>query len=219
MSERTDERTSSSGESEADVEDLLGDVESGVGAGDAAESGAAGDVGFADDELGVDVDALTGDPPAASGRAESADGPTADESERGGSGWLSRLRPSLGVPNPLASLPSGRSVLVTFGVVVVSMLLAGSVPLLGAVGSGLGIFAAGFLLGLLSGKRRYLELFAAGGVAAGASALLEVYRFALLANVGVAPFAALGAGTGIAAALLGHYFGRDLRAGLTTSVE
>lgn len=193
MSERTDERT---------VDDGDGDVE----------------VGFDDDELGVDVDALTGGPEPSSDTAGST--PSSDTGGSGGSvlGGLSRLRPSVSVPNPLAKLPSGRSVLLAFVVVLVSMFAAGMIPLIGMFSGFLGVFAGAFALGLVSGKSRYIEFALAGAAVAGLSALQGVFRLAILSDIGLAPFAAFGAGTGLLAAVLGHYFGRDLRDGLTRDV-
>ena len=205
MSERTDERTAE--ESGAvDAADLLDD-----GPGEATGRG-GGDAPLADEDLGVDVDALTGDPDAAPGAGDAT-------AETGGPGLLSRLRPS-GVPNPLAALPSGRSVLLTFGVVVLSVLLASSVPLLSVVGAPLGIFAGAFALGLASGTRRYVEFALGGALVSGLGAFQgSLFRVAVLSNVGFAPVFAVAGGLGLVIALLGHYFGRDLRNGLTASVE
>ena len=202
MSERTDERTAE--ESGAvDAADLLDD-----GPGEATGRG-GGDAPLADEDLGVDVDALTGDPDAAPGVGDAT-------AETGGPGLLSRMRPS-GVPNPL---PSGRSVLLTFGVVILSVLLASSVPLLSVVGAPLGIFAGAFALGLASGTRRYVEFALAGALVSGLGAFQgSLFRVAVLSNVGFAPVFAVAGGLGLVTALLGHYFGRDLRNGLTASVE
>lgn len=204
MSERTDDRTAEGRASDADV-DFDGLVDDAGGT-----TAAAGDVGVAEEDLGVDVDALTGDPDAG---VASGGGPDADEP-----GLLSRLRPSLGASNPLGALPSPRSLGVSLGVVAVSMLLFGAVLPLGDVGSVLGIAAGSFLLGVASGRQRYLELVAAGAVAAAVSVVLGRLFLSAVAGLAV-PLAAVGAGSGAAAALLGHYLGRDLRDGLTRDVE
>lgn len=209
MSERTDEHTVD-GESDVDLDGLVDD-----GNGDPA-----GDVGL-DDDLGVDVDALTGEPDAATGGttdASSAPSAAGRESGSSGQGLLSRLRPSLGVPNPLRALPSPRSLAASFGVVVASMFLFGAFLPLGDIGSVLGIAAGAFLLGIVSAKQRYLELVASGAVAAAVSVVLGRLFLSAVANMAV-PLAAVGAGGGAAAALLGHYFGRDLRNGLTRDVD
>jgi hypothetical protein len=179
------------------------------------ERTAGDDATIDDDELGVDVDALTGEPDASSAsRSGAADG-VADESP----GLLSRLRPS-GFTGSLAGLPSGRSVLLTFGVVLVSVLLANSVPLLGIVGGPVGIFAGAFVLGLASGTARYVEFALAGALVGGLGAFQgTLFRIAAFADVGFAPVFALAGGAGLVLAILGHYFGRDLRNGLTAGVE
>lgn len=196
MSERTDERTAGEG--------LDGDSD--------------GDVGLDDEALGVDVESLTADP-AASEADPGAEPEVGDAATDAGSdpGLLSRLRPSIGVSGP--SLPSLRSFLLTLGVVLGAALGVGMVPLLGAFSGLVGVFAGTFVLGLASGTRRYLEAAVAGGAVAAVSALQGVFRIAVLSDVGLAPFAAVGAGTGLLAAVLGHYFGRDLRSGLVRSVE
>jgi hypothetical protein len=208
MSERTDERTVGD-DAEVDRTDLEEDV----------TSGSPGDVGLEDDELGVDVDALTSDP--AGGDAPSTtDGSSAESTDRTseGQGLLSRLRPSVGVSNPLGALPTPRSLAVSFGVVVGSMVVAGALLPLGDIGSILGIFLGALVLGLASGRQRYLELVASGAVAAAVSVVLGQLLLSAVAGLAV-PLAAVGGGGGAAAALLGHYFGRDLRDGLTRDVD
>ncbi|MEF8851848.1 MAG: hypothetical protein V5A44_07850 [Haloarculaceae archaeon] len=206
MSERTDERTIGD---DVDPDVDVDNPESDVGA------GPTGEVGFDDDELGVDVDALTGDPDA----NRTTERPETDEVVDEGPGLLSRLRPS-GLPNPLAGIPSGRSVLLTFGAVLVSVVLASSVPLLGFVGGPVGVFAGAFVLGLASGTARYVEFALAGALVGSIGAFQgSLFRVALLSDVGLAPVVALAGGVGLVVALLGHYFGRDLRNGLTASVE
>jgi hypothetical protein len=209
MSERTDERTVESGD-DADL-DGLGD-------------GETGDVGFDDEDLGVDVDALTGDPDPAASQSDptaSQSDPTAAgsaDSDGGGRGFLSRLRPSVGVSNPLPEVPSSGEVLVAFGVVVATMIGGGAIPLIGSLGSLAGMFAGAFALGVASGESRYLELAFAGATAAGLAAFLSSIRLSLIAGVGL-PIAAFGAVSGLLAVILGHYFGRDLRDGLTRDVK
>lgn len=216
MSERTDERTTDSA-GDVDVEDLLddGDAGSGGALGDTGGTAGDGDPLADEDDLGVDVEALTGEPdtgPSAGGSV----GSTGDSS-----GLLSGLRPSLSLPNPLAALPSGRSVLLTVGTVLVSVLLASSVPLLGGVfGAPVGIFAGAFALGAASGTSRYLEFALAGALVSGLGAFQgSLFRIAVFSDVGFAPVFAVAASFGLVLALLGHYFGRDLRAGLTASID
>jgi len=94
--------------------------------------------------------------------------------------------------------------------------LVGSVPFLGGLAGLLGIFASGFLLGTL-GRRSYLELLVAGAATAGAGLLLDQLVLSMVGGFAV-PVAAVGATAGAVAAVLGHYFGRDLRDGLTRSI-
>ena len=89
------------------------------------------------------------------------------------------------------------------------------VPLPGA--GLLGVFAAAFLFGLVSERRRYLETTVAGGLAFGASALVGYVVIAALGSIG-APLAAVAGGVGAVVGAVGHYFGRDLRDGLTREI-
>lgn len=108
---------------------------------------------------------------------------------------------------------------------VVGMTLGGAVPLVGFAGRIVGLFVVGFLVGLLAEHRRYLEVGMAGGVASGLGFLLSTLGSAflpvaadLLAEYGVA-IAGGGALAGVVVTVIGHYFGRDLRAGVTREVE
>lgn len=94
----------------------------------------------------------------------------------------------------------------------------------GFLGRVLGLFSAGFAVGLGASHRRYLEVAAAGGVASGLGFLLSTLGSVflpvaadLLSRYGVA-IAGGGAAAGVLVALVGHYFGRDLRDGLTREV-
>jgi hypothetical protein len=108
---------------------------------------------------------------------------------------------------------SGRGVAVSLVAVAASALVAGRVLPFGVVGDVAGIALGAFLYGTLSGTRRYVEVTLAGAVV---GAILGVLGNLVLAvaTLGV-PVAATGAGTGALAAVVGHYFGRDLRDGLT----
>ncbi|WP_435197085.1 hypothetical protein [Natronomonas sp. EA1] len=106
---------------------------------------------------------------------------------------------------------SPKAFLVALALSTVGIFLAGSLPI--PLSGLLGVFAAAFLLGLL-GQRGYLETAAAGAGAAGVTVLLDFFVVSLLGGFGV-PLALFGAGGGALAALLGYYFGTDLRAGLT----
>ncbi len=213
MSERTDERTSGD-----DVDDLLDDEFGG----DVDASGGE-DVGLDDEELGVDMDALTTDVGGASD-ASTADSTATGADSSSKPGILSRLtpslsRPSLSLPNLTPDVPSARSFLLALVVVIGGMLAGSAVPLVGSIAGVAGIFLGAFVLGLASGQRRYLPVAVAGAAAAVVSIMSGAFvRFALLSDLGLTQFAAVGATTGILVAVLGHYFGRDLRDGLTRDV-
>lgn len=148
-----------------------------------------------DDPVGPDVDPGAG--PRADPEAASA---------------TQRVRDRLAAP--FSSLFSLRLFLFVLALTVVGMVVAAAlVPLPGA---GLaGIAVAGFAVGVARTDRRYLELLLAGIVTSGVGALFEYAVFALLG--GFAPVA-FGASAGGLAAVAGHYFGRDLRDGLTREV-
>jgi len=207
MSERTDERTS-----EGDVDDLLDDV------GGDVDAGSGGDVGLDDDEIGVDVDSLTSDIGGGESAGESTPEPSESSADSGPS-LRSRLTPSISRPSLAPDVPSLRSFLLAFVAVIGGMVAGSAVPLIGSVTSILGVVAGAFLLGLLSGTRRYVPVAVAGAIAAvAASATLGALTFAFIESLGLAPSAAIGTTTGVLAAVVGHYFGRDLRAGLTRDV-
>lgn len=90
------------------------------------------------------------------------------------------------------------------------------VPFVGGIAGLVGVFAAGFLLGVL-GRRGYLELFVAGAATAGVGLLLDQLVLSVVGGFAL-PLAAVGATAGAVAAVAGYYFGRDLREGLTRSL-
>ncbi|MEF8977093.1 MAG: hypothetical protein V5A21_12775 [Halapricum sp.] len=111
----------------------------------------------------------------------------------------------------------------TFGIalvltLVLAFVVGGIVPFVPDNISGLvGVFLGGFALGTVSSDRHYLEV--------GTAALMTGALIVLLSNFMVAvfgpgaPLVAFGAGTSGVAGVLGYYFGRDLRAGLTRDLE
>lgn len=133
-----------------------------------------------------------------------------------------RGRDRRGLRSRLGGVFSPRGFLLAFVLTLGGFLLGSAVPLVGAVpflGSALGllgIFAAGFLLGTL-GRRGYLELLLAGAATAGVALLLDQFVLSIVADLAL-PLAAVGGTAGALAAVIGHYFGRDLRDGLTRSV-
>lgn len=100
----------------------------------------------------------------------------------------------------------------------------GAIPLIGTIGSLAGLFAASFGIGLLTSERQYLETAVAGGVIVGVSFATSLLTTAVL-PVGVdffqqygLAFAGLGVAVGAVVSVLGCYFGRDLRNGLTQEI-
>ncbi|MFC7234247.1 hypothetical protein [Halosegnis marinus] len=140
--------------------------------------------------------------------AERDDREEATESSDGG-GRLSGVRSRLRSPFSL------RAFLVALLLSVVASAAVGLVPFLpGSVATVAGVFVGAFALGLVRAKRAYLETALAGTAVVTVAALTQFFLVSVVGNVGI-PVAAAGAGAGLLAALLGHYFGRDLRAGLT----
>lgn len=142
------------------------------------------------------------------GRSDRETGPDA----RQRSGRLASLRGRAGrVFSPRGFLLA----LVTFtvGVGLAGVLVPPSVPL----GGLLGVFVAGFGLGLVD-RRRYVEVGFAGAAVSGVALLADYLAFSLLGGFGPS-LAAFGAAAGALVALVGHYFGRDLRSGLTRDLS
>jgi hypothetical protein len=135
-----------------------------------------------------------------------------DESGRGASGSGSGR-------GRLGRAFSPRSFAAVLALSVCGLLLGGAIPLIGFVGQFVGLFAVAFGVGLLSSRRRYLEVGLAGALASGLGFVLgtltaTLFAVGFLAEYGVA-VAGIGAGAGLLASLAGHHFGRDLRDGLT----
>ncbi|MFB6169216.1 MAG: hypothetical protein ABEJ43_10285 [Haloferacaceae archaeon] len=139
----------------------------------------------------------------------------ADDEAAESSGRLAGVRgrlPSLSRPWSTLFSPSAFATALLLG--VGAMILGTVVPLPGAR-FGLLVLVT-FAYGGLSATRRYAECAAAGAVAAGAGFLLSVALGGALVPVvaGYGPeIAGVSVGAGALAALVGHYFGRDLRAG------
>lgn len=95
---------------------------------------------------------------------------------------------------------------------------AGFLPFVGGVlAVALGVFGVAFLMGLAFSERRTLETAVAGGLMGGILALVRSFSIAI-ASGGTSRVASVGIGVGLVASLLGLYFGRDLRAGVTKEV-
>lgn len=90
-------------------------------------------------------------------------------------------------------------------------LVAGALLPVGTLAGVAGVATGAFVLGLL--RRAYVETTLSGGAVAGVGALLDYLVLSVFGGVGL-PVTVVGAGAGALAALVGHYLGRDLRAGL-----
>lgn len=121
---------------------------------------------------------------------------------------------------------SARAFVLALATVAVGVFVGGSIPLIGGtIGSAAGVFLAAFLVGLALSSRKYVETGIAGTVAGGGVAVTSVLGIGFL-PIGIdylqewgLPLLAVGGGVGLVLALLGHYFGRDLRAGLTEDIR
>ncbi|MFB6159661.1 MAG: hypothetical protein ABEJ61_00615 [Haloferacaceae archaeon] len=149
-------------------------------------------------------------------RAAEREPPVREGREPGGrlAGLRSRLpRPRL--PRPRLSI---RAFLVATAVAVAGVALGGLLPVLGGPGRVVGLFVATFGYGLVASRSHYLAVGVGGAVAAvlgvALNAVLGSALVPLLAGYGP-EVAGVGATVGALVAVAGHYFGRDLRGGLT----
>lgn len=135
-----------------------------------------------------------------------------------------------GTRRRLGRVFSPRAFLVDLVVALVGVGIASSaagfvpIPFVGQIAGLVGLFLAAFLVGAVRSRRQYLEVTLAGAVAMAlvvlGGTLTSVFLpvgVSLLREYGVAIVGA-GAGTGAVVSLLGHYFGRDLRDGLTREI-
>lgn len=136
---------------------------------------------------------------------------TAEETADDGGGITGWLR------NKLGTLGSARGLIISLVVTLGGVLLLGGLLPLGMVGDALGIGVGAFLYGILAGESRYLETSLAGGIVGGVWAFLGNLVLTLV-GPGI-PVVLVGALLGLLAAAVGHYFGRDLRNGLTRDLE
>ncbi|MFB6196246.1 MAG: hypothetical protein ABEI80_08735 [Haloplanus sp.] len=148
-------------------------------------------------------------------RSVEADDSSSERSRLGG--VRRRLGLDFGLRSRIRGLFALRVFLLALVLSVAGLLVGGTVPLLGVVGRFVGIGVAGFLLAVLGPERRYVEAGLAGALAAGLGFVLAAVGspfFVVLGDYGV-QVAGVGTTAGLIAGLLGHYLGRDLRAGLT----
>lgn len=178
--------------------------------------------GGVDDEFGVDVDGLEdggygGDGFESDTGTDQSSGGLRDRLPGGGSSSRERR----GIRGRLADRVGGffslRSFSVALVLTVVFAFVAGFVIPFIPGSSLLGVFAAGFLLGMLRSEREYLEVGAATLFSGAITAVLSHLFEMVFLDVGI-PLVAIGAGASGVAGLLGHYFGRDLRKGLSQDI-
>ncbi|MES3160659.1 MAG: hypothetical protein PPP55_03700 [Halorubrum sp.] len=103
--------------------------------------------------------------------------------------------------------------------------LGGAIPLIGGtIGAAAGVLLGAFLVGFVFSSRSYVENGVAGTAAGALTAVTSVLGVGFL-PIGIdylsewgLPLLVVGGGLGLVLALVGHYFGRDLRAGVTSEL-
>ncbi|QLK25886.1 DUF456 domain-containing protein [Natrinema zhouii] len=214
MSDRSDEVTESRESDAPATDNLLEETdrllsESGVDiddgspeTGGTSPSAAGGDTG---------PDSLTGFDYMQDAEPES-DEQSGVESDTGTSrSWLSPVTSRLS----LGRYFSPKAYVALVGVLSAGVLAGTTV--LPFAGRMIGMFTVAFTVGLLASKRRYLEMSAAG-VSVGAVA--AVLGNIVLTAVGSGQsLIAVGATVGLLASVVGYYFGRDLRDGLSQDID
>jgi hypothetical protein len=111
-----------------------------------------------------------------------------------------------------------RALLVATLLSVAGVVLGGFLPFLGTAGRFVGLFAATFCYGLVAERSHYVAVGVGGALAAVLGFVLQTVLGTAFVPVlaGWGPeIAGVGATAGLLVALVGHYFGRDLRDGLT----
>jgi hypothetical protein len=106
-----------------------------------------------------------------------------------------------------------RALIVSVVAIGGGMTLGGLIPLIPYTGL-LGIPLGAFVHGLLDSRNRYVETSIAGGALSGIAVTASLLP-QLVAGLNGARLFAVSAAIGLVVAVLGHYFGRDLRAGIT----
>jgi len=154
----------------------------------------------------------------ASSESEASAAATPSTDETSSSGLRSRL------PTPSGTLFSPRRFLIALALAVGGLVVGGAVPFVGIVTRYVGLFAATFGYGLVRSDSAYTEVSLAGAVAAAVTLLLGtlstggfVLGADLVGRYGIT-LTGVGVGIGLLVALVGHYFGRDLRKGLTQDI-
>lgn len=141
------------------------------------------------------------------------DSSTQPEQEQGTDSRRSR------VVDSASDLFSLRSFGVALGLTAVGLFLVSLIPIVSSIpGTGfIGVFAAAFALGAISSERSYLETGVAGAVVSSVSVFFNYLVLSIAGSFGI-ELALIGCAIGAVVALLGYYFGRDLRKGVTKDV-
>lgn len=118
---------------------------------------------------------------------------------------------------------SARALLFAFAATGGGMVAGSLVPVIPFTAL-LGIPVGAFVYGLAASERRYVETGLAGGLVAGIGTVFSVFQQLALrgvagGNVGAGRLFLVTAALGLVASLVAHYFGRDLRAGLTADLS
>lgn len=121
-------------------------------------------------------------------------------------------------------LPTIRSLFFVIALSAVGFITGGSVPIIGTIGQFIGLFITSFLIGAIGSEGRYAESAIGGGLVTGVLLILGTltsvftpFAVQFLSDYGIA-IAGAGVGVGSIIAVVGHYFGRDLRSGLTKNI-
>ncbi len=122
------------------------------------------------------------------------------------------------VRSRLGSVVNTKAIVAAALLSLLGVFLVGLVPLVPAVVTSiLGIFVGVFLYGTVARDSRYVESGLAGVLVGAGSALWSYFPLSVLG----ASTTLLGIGVvgGLVAGIAGHYFGRDLRDGMTRDIE
>ncbi|WP_323675483.1 hypothetical protein [Halorubellus sp. PRR65] len=189
----------------SETDDILSGLDDG-GSGDADASSAASGRGSSVDDAVTDLDAEAGTRDRSTnqgtGGTDAASGSTATDDR----GFRKYFDPS----------SAGISAVLVFAGAMAGGVVP--IPFVGGLARLLGVGVGAFAHGLGASDSRYAETLVASGVVGFLVAVLTTNMFVTLSGVGV-PVLAVSTIATMLVALVGHYFGRDLRAGLTADVD
>jgi hypothetical protein len=165
------------------------------------------------DDLLADVDDITADDSDAT--ADSTGTADRDGSQRRAARTTDQ--DGSGLRERVGGLFSLRAFVVALAFTAVGMALGGIVPLpvISDVLGFVGVFVATFLLGVIGDRSYYAETAVASAAVAGGWSAIGNVTLLAIGGLPALAIVAVTAGIGLVAGLVGHYFGRDLRDGLT----